>query len=165
MRTTAVLAFLLCLTLRLISQELGKPQAQAQCKFSDGSTIRVTHISERKTYELATDEDLLTVKGMSVPAGHYAVLPAKDPRNDSWTLKMRSESAKGESRELPPVPMSVIRRVMLKRLEPSALSVVTFTVSFNQTGGSCMMHWRSDKPNMMLSLEFTEKNTDLPLAR
>jgi hypothetical protein len=161
----AVLAFLLWMTLRLASQELGKPQAQAQCKFSDGNTITVTHIPGRKTYELATDEDLLTVKGMSVPAGHYAVLPSQDPQNDSWTLKMRSESTKGETRELPPAPMSVIRRIMLKRLEPSALPVASWTVSFDQTGGSCMMRWRSDKPNMVLSLEFTVKNTDLPLAQ
>src|SRR5215469_843695 len=78
MRATAVLAFLVCLTLRLCSHEPGKPRAQAQCKFSDGNTVRVTHISEQKTYELATDEDLLTVRGMSVPAGYYTVLPAKD---------------------------------------------------------------------------------------
>lgn len=163
MRTTAVLAVFLCLTLRLVSQELGKPQAQAQCKFSDGSTIRLTRISERKTYELATDEDLLTVKGMSVPAGNYAVLPVKDPGNDNWTLRMKNESAKGESAELPPVPMSVIRRLQSNRLESSELPVVTFTLSFDQTGGSCMMHWRSEKPNVVLALEFTEKNTDLPL--
>ena len=162
MKATA-LAFLLFLTVPLVAQER-KPQAQAQCKFSDGSTIRVTHISESETYELASDEELLTVKGTSVPAGHYSVLPAKDPRNDSWTLKMRSESMKGESRELPPLPLSVVKHVKLNRLEASVAPVV-FTVSFDQTGGSCMMHWRSDKPNMVLSLEFAEKNTDLPLAK
>ena len=164
MRTTAVLVFLLCLTLRVFSQEPVKPQTLAQCKFSGGNTITVTHTSDPKTYELATDEDLLTVKGMSVPAGRYVVLPAKDPRNGNWTLQMRSEHQKGESRELPPVPMSVIRRTMLKRTEPSALPMAGFTVSFGQTGGSCMMHWRSDNPNMVLSLEFTQKNTDLPLV-
>ena len=165
MRATAVLAFLVCLTPQIFPQEPGKPQAQAQCKFSDGNTVRVTHISERKTYQLATNEALLTVTGMSVPAGHYAVLPAKDPRNGSWTLKMRSESVKGESRELPPVPMSVIRSAASRQLEPSAFSEGGFTVSFDQTGGSCMMHWRPDKPNMVLSVEFTEKNTDLPLQQ
>lgn len=162
MRTTAVLAFLLCLTIPLVSQEVGKPQAQPQCKFSDGNTIKITQLSERNTYELATDEDLLTARGMSVPAGHYVVLPAKDPRNGSWTLKMWGESARVEPRELPPLPMSFVSRVNLMRPEPSALPVGSFTVSFDQTGGSCMMHWHSDKPNVVLSLEFTEMNTDLP---
>lgn len=165
MRTTTVLAFLMCLTLRLFSQELGKPQAEAQCKFSGGNTVRVTHIPERKTYELATNEDLLTVRGMSVPAGHYTVLPAKDPRNGTWMLKMRSEGVKGESRELPPVPMSVTRSAAPGQLEASGFSGGSSTVSFDQTGGSCMMHWRSDKPNAVLSLEFTEKNSDLPVEQ
>jgi hypothetical protein len=159
MRTAVVLAFLLCGPLRLVSQE---PQAPAQCKFSDGSTIQVTHL-DRKSYKLTTEEDLLTVKGISVPAGDYAVFPARDPQNDSWSLKMRSKGAKGESREFPPVPLSVMRSIMVKRIEPSASPRLDFTVWFDQTGGSCMMHWRSDKPNMVLSLEFTEKNTDLPL--
>ena len=168
MRATAalaVLAFLVCLTPRVFPQEPGKAQAQAQCKFSDGNTLRVTQIAERKTYQLATDEPVLTVTGISVPAGHYAVLPVKDPRNGSWTLKMRSEVAKGESGELAPVPMSVVRSVGLRQLEPSAPSEGGFTVSFNQTGGSCMMHWRSDKPDMVLSVEFTEKNADLPVEQ
>ena len=165
MRATVVVAFLMCLTLRLFPQEPGKPQAGAQCKFSGGNTLRVTHIPERKTYELATNEDLLTVKGMRVPAGHYIVLPAKDPRNGTWTLKMRKESAEGESRELPPVPMSALRSVASGQPEPSGFSGGSSTVSFDQTGGSCMMHWRPDKPNVVLSLEFTEKNTDLPVEQ
>lgn len=57
----------------------------------------------REEFYLATREDLLTVMGMSVPAGRYVVFPAKDPRNNSWTLKMRNESAGVEPRELPPV--------------------------------------------------------------
>ena len=165
MRTTVVLAFLMCLTLRLFPQDPGRPETEAQCKFSDGNTGRVTRIPERKTYELATAEDLLTVRGMSVPAGRYTVRPAKDSRDGSWTLKMRSASAKGESRELPPVPMSVSRSAGSRQLEPSGLPGGSSTVSFDQTGGSCMMHWRSDTPNMVLSLEFTEKNTDLPVEQ
>jgi len=78
MRATVVLAFLMCLTLRLFPHEIGEFQAEAQCKFSDGNTVKVTRIPERKTYELATTEDLLTMRGMSVPAGHYTMLPVKD---------------------------------------------------------------------------------------
>ena len=161
MMKTVVLVSFLCLTVTLVSQEVGKPQTQTQCKFSDGSTIEVTHIFNAKTYELVTDEDLLTVRGMSVPAGHYAVLPAKNSGNTKWVLTMRNEPAKGESRELPPVPMSVVQSVQLNRPEkfPPGSS---FTVSFEQTGGSCMIHWRPEKPKVVLSLEFTKKNTDLP---
>lgn len=164
MTKTVVLVSLLCLTVPLFSQEVGKPQTQTQCKFSDGSGIEVTHIFKANTYELATDEDLLTVRGMSVPAGHYAVLPTRDSRNNRWTLTMRNESAKVESRQLPPVPMSVVESVQLKRYEAFS-PTSSFTVSFEQTGVSCMMRWRSDKPTVVLSLEFTKKNTDLPLAQ
>lgn len=161
MTKTVVLVFSLCLTVPLVSQEVGTPQTLTQCKFSDGSTIEVTHIVKAKTYELATDEDLLTVRGMSVPAGHYAVLPAKDSGNDTWTLRMRNESANGESRELAPVPLSVIRSVRLD--QPEASPPPTFIVSFEHTGGSCVMHWRSENRSMVLSLEFTERNTDVPV--
>ena len=164
MTKTVVLVSLLFLTVPLVSQQAGKPQTQTQCKFPDGSTIELTHTFKAKTYELATDEDLLTVRGMSVPAGHYVVLPAKDLRSDSWTLTMRSESAKGESPALRPVPMSVIQSVQLKRHEPFP-PMSSFTVSLEQTGGSCMMYWRSNKPDVLLSLEFTQKNTDVPLAQ
>lgn len=164
MTKTVVLISFLCLAIPLVSQEVGKPQTQTQCKFSDGSSIEITHIFKANTYELATDEDLLTARGMSVPAGHYAVLPTRDSRNSGWTLTMRDESAKGEYRELTPVPMSVVQSVQLKRYE-ALPATSSFTVSFEQTGGSCMMHWRADKPNVVLSLEFTKKNTDLPLAQ
>ena len=128
---------------------------QTQCKFSDGSTITVTYSSEHKNYQLATDESLVTVKGMSVPVGAYYVLPARDSHNN-WTSTMRKQAEKGQSSELPPVPMSVTT---------PALPVGNFTVSFDQTGGTCMMHWASERSNLVLSLEFTEKNTDQPVMK
>lgn len=165
MRATAFLTFFVGLTLRLFAQGLDTPRPQAQCKFSDGNVVRVRSIPEGKTYALITDEDLLTVAGLSVPAGHYTVLPAQDPHNGSWKLKMRNETAKGEFRELPPLPMSVIGSAGLRQLEPSGFSEGSFTVSFDHTGGSCMMHWRPNKLSIVLSLEFTEKNTDLPVEQ
>ena len=154
MRATTIPAFVLLLALRVASQDVPKPQPQAQCKFSEGSTITVTY-SEHKNYRLATDESLVTVKGMSVPAGAYSVFPARDSHNN-WTLTMRKQTEKGQSAELPPVPMSVTTL---------AVPVGNLTVSFDQTGGSCMMHWASEKSNLLLSLEFTEKNTDLPVMK
>jgi len=154
MMAMTIPAFVLFLALRAASQDVPKPQPRAQCKFSGGSTITVTY-SERKNYRLATDESLVTVKGMSVPAGAYSVFPVRDSHNN-WALTMKKQTEKGQSSELPPVPMSVTTL---------ALPVENLTVSFDQTGGSCMMHWASEKSNLLLSLEFTEKNTDLPVMK
>jgi len=155
MRATTIPAFLLFLTLRAASQDVPKSETQAQCKFSDGSAITVTYSAERKNYLLATDESLVTVKGMSVPAGDYTVFPARDS-NKNWALTMRKQTGKGQSLELSPVPMSVTT---------PALPVGNVTVSFDQTGGSCMMHWASEKSNILLSLEFTKKNADQPVMQ
>jgi hypothetical protein len=155
MRAHTILPFVLLVALRSASQDVPKPQTQAQCKFSDGSTITVMYSSERKNYRLVTDENLLTVKGISVPAGDYTVSPARDSHNN-WTLTMRKNSGKGQPWESPALPMSVTT---------PALPVGNFTVSFDQTGGSCMMHWVPEKSNMLLSLEFTKKNSDMPLVK
>jgi len=151
MRAKTILAFALFLALRAASQDVPKPQRQARCKFSDGKTITVTYSSERiRTISLLTDERLVTVKGISVPAGDYTIFPVRDSHNN-WTLTMRKRTGRGE---LPPVPMSATT---------PALPVENFTVSFDHTSGSCMMHWGSEKSNVLLSLEFTQKNADLPL--
>jgi hypothetical protein len=59
---------------------------------------------------------------------------------------------KYESEELVRVPMSVTKL-------PS--SVENFTISFDHTGGSCTM--RMSWENTQATLEFTEKNADLPV--
>jgi len=154
MTAKTILAFLFLLTLRTAAQEAPEPQRQAQCNFSDGRTITVTYFSERREYRLATDEDLVTVKGIGVPSGDYSVFPAKDSHNN-WTLRMRKQTEKGRSSELPPLPMSVT----------TSAPVANFTVSFDHTGGSCVMHWGAEKFKILLSLEFTERNTDLPVFK
>ena len=87
-----------------------------------------------------------------MPAGDYAIGPAWD-RDDQYSLIMRRQTEKGQS-DLPRLPMSA---------SSSDLPVGNFALSFEQTGASCMMHWRLDKASRLLSLEFTEKNTDLPV--
>ena len=129
-----------------------KLQRQAQCKFSDGKAITVTYSSESKTYRLVTSENLVTVQGINVPAGDYTVLLGWD-HDDKYTLRMR-QTKKGQAQNLPPIPMSV---------STSPLSVESFLVSFDQTGGSCMMHWGAKTSNLLFSLEFTQKNADLPV--
>ena len=156
------------------------PAAQAQCKFSGGKTIKVDYSSPRmrgrkifgelvpygevwrtganEATTFVTNENLLMVKGSNVPAGSYTIFTVPD--RDKWTLiinKHTGESGtpyKYESEELARVPMSVTRL---------SSPVENFTISFDHTGGSCTM--RMSWENTQASIEFTEKNTDLPVLK
>ena len=154
MRARTILALALFLTVRTAAQVLLKVPTRAQCKFSSGETITVMYPSEQaKTFRLVTDANLVTIKAVDVPAGEYTIFPARDAQNN-WTLTMRKQTEKGEAWALPPLPMSV---------KTATGSAGGFPVSFDQTGGSCMMHWRPEKPHVSLSLEFAVRNTDLPI--
>jgi hypothetical protein len=154
MRAKTILIFAMSLTFRAAAQDT--PKAQTQCDFPDGKTIRITFFSGQVgSTQLATDESLVTVKGISVPAGDYIVSPARDSHNN-WTLTMRKKTGKGGSSQLPPVPMSATT---------PASPIENFKVSFDQTGASCTMHWGMEKSNILLSLEFTERNTDMPVLQ
>lgn len=153
MRVETILAFGLLLAVRSASQEVPKP-AQALCTFSDGTTIRVAYSNEGKIYRFTTDGRLVTIKGIRVPAGDYAVSAAKESDNN-WVLRMSKEILKKGNWVLPPLPMSVATR---------SLPDENFPVAFDQTGGSCTMYWRPKNSNMFLSLEFTQENTDMPVA-
>ena len=154
MRERAILALALLLTVRTVAHDGPKHPTQAKCKLSGGETITVMYSSERtRTFKLITDASLITIKGIGVPAGEYTVFPSRDSQNNNWTLTMRKQTEKDESSALPPLPMSV---------KSSTLPAGAFPVSFEQTGGSCMMHWSPEKSEVLLSLEFTVKNTDLP---
>ena len=152
MKVKTILISAMFLTLQVAAQDT--PKAQTQCNFPDGKKISVTHISDRAgSTELATDENLVTVKGIGVPAGDYVVSLAKDS-NNNWSLIIRNKAGKGSSSELPPVPMSAAK---------SESPIEKLKVSFDQTGASCTMRWGMEKSNILLSLEFTERNTDMPV--
>jgi len=154
MRARTILISAMLLTLRVAAQDTSK--SQTQCKFPDGKTIRITHVSQQAgSTELATDESLVTVKGISVPAGDYVVSPAKGADN-GWNLMMRKKAGTGGSSELPLLPMSATT---------SASPIEKSKVSFDQTGASCTMRWGMEKSNILLSLEFTERNTDMPVLQ
>lgn len=153
MGARTILALGLLLAVRAAAQEVPKLPAQAQCKFSDGTTITVSYSEERKSYRFATDGILVTIRGIRVPAGDYAVLAAKDSDNN-WVLRMRKQTPKSGDGVLPPLPMSIATR---------SLPTGNFPVAFEQTGGSCMMYWRQKTSNTLLSLEFTRENTDMPV--
>jgi hypothetical protein len=97
---------------------------------------------------------LLTTQGTSVPAGDYTVYLEKDS-HQHWTLKMMKPfGGKGLFILSPPMSMTT-----------SALPIENPEVSFDHTGGSCMMHWSQKKSDTVLSLEFTEKNADMPILQ
>jgi hypothetical protein len=153
MNAKTILALALFLAVRTAAQDVPKRQTQAQCRFADGETITLTHSSGRtKAFRFQTDGTLVTINGIRVPEGEYTISPAKDSLNN-WTLAMK-QIGSAETSALPPLPMSVTT---------STSHMGNFPVSFDQTGGSCMMYWRQEKSDILLSLEFTEKNADLRL--
>jgi hypothetical protein len=151
MRIRTILAFVLLLAFQAASQDGPKLPAQAQCKFSDGTKIRVSYSHERQSYLFTTDGGLITIRGVRVPSGDYAVSPAKDEYNN-WTLRMRKQILKSGG-GLPALPMSIATK---------ELTVGSFPVVFEQTGGSCKMYWRQTE-YLLLSLEFTRENADIPV--
>jgi hypothetical protein len=192
MSLVRVLAFAVLLVVQAAAQDVSKafpvpqegksnrpsPPAQAQCKFSGGKTITVDYSSPRmrgrrifgslvpygevwrtganEATTFVTDENLITVNGTSVPAGSYTIFTV--PNQDKWTLIINKHTGqsgmpyKYESEELARVPMSVTKL---------SSPVENFTISFDHTGASCMMHMNWE--NTQASLEFTQKNTDLPV--
>lgn len=154
MKAKTILTLSLFLAVRAVPQSVPQHPRHAQCKFSDGSTITVTYSLERKDYLLTTDGDIVTVGGVRVPPGDYAGAPARDSHG-SWTLTMRTPIPNDGYLVLPAFAMSVTT-------SPSLIE--GFPVSFDQTGGSCMLHWNPRKSDTLLSLEFTERNADLPVV-
>lgn len=154
MRTPLLLACALFLAIGALSQDAPKAPAQPQCRFSDGTKIRVSYSLERKSYLFTTDGSLVTVRGVRVPSGDYAVSLVKD-QDSNWTLRMGKQVLKRGVWMLPPLPMSV---------RAKALPVDGLPIVFDQTGGSCMMYWRQSDSAPLLSLEFTRENTDMPVS-
>jgi hypothetical protein len=156
------------------------PASQAQCKFSGGKTITVDYSSPRmrgrkvfgelvpygevwrtganEATTFVTNEDLVTVKGTNISAGSYTIFTVPNP--DAWTVIINKHTGewgipyKYEAEELARVPMSVTRL---------SSPVENFTISFDHTGGSCTM--RMAWENTQASVEFTEKNADMPMQQ
>jgi hypothetical protein len=178
---TILLALTIC-TISSAQQDKSKrpsPAAQAQCQFSSRKTITVDYSSPRmkgrkifgelvpygevwrtganEATTFVTTGDLVT-NGTKVPNGSYTIFTV--PKADQWTLiinKHTGESGaayKYESEELARVPMSVTKL---------SSPVENFTISFDHTGGSCIMHMAWE--NTQASVEFTEKNADMPVQR
>ena len=135
------------------SQDEAQSPTRAQCTFSDGTSIAFSSLLQHQRYRLSTNGPLLATLGISVPAGDYTVYLEKDS-HQHWTLKMMKPFG-GKGLFILSPPMSVTT---------SALPIENPEVSFDHTGESCMMHW-SQKSDTVLSLEFTEKNADMPVLQ
>lgn len=170
-KSAIVAVFLLCLTVLAIAQEKGPPKsppADAECKFSDGKTVKVHYSSPRmrgrKIYgglvpygqvwrtganeatSFVTDTDL-TVAGKNVPAGSYTIFTV--PNADKWSVIINKKTAewgipyKYESDELLRADMN---------LSKTASPVENFTIGFDQSGSSCTMNldWENTRASIAL---------------
>ena len=137
------------------------PPASAECKFSDGKTIKVDYSSPRvrgrKIFGEASEKALvpygeiwrtgankattfvsdanLTVGGKAVAAGNYTIFTI--PKADKWTLIVNKKTAewgipyKYEADELARVDMKVSK---------TSAPVENFTIAFDQAGSKCTLH-------------------------
>lgn len=162
-----------------MSQDKSKrpsPPASAECKFSDGKTVKVDYSSPRakgrKIFGAASDKALvpfgeiwrtganeatalvtttnLTVGGKDVPAGSYTIFTI--PKADAWTLVISKKTGEwgteypGEKEDLARIPMSVAK---------TPGPVENFTIAFDQAGKKCTLHMEWE--NTRASVEIDEK--------
>jgi Protein of unknown function (DUF2911) len=144
------------------------PPASAECKFSDGKTIKVDYSSPRakgrKIFGAVSDKALVpfgeiwrtganeattfvtdanvTVGGKDVPAGSYTIFTV--PGAVAWTLVISKKTGEwgtnypGEGEDLARVPM---------RASKTAAPVENFTIAFDQAGDKCTlrMEWENTR--------------------
>jgi hypothetical protein len=132
------------------------PPATAECKFSDGKSVKVDYSSPRakgrkifgglvsygqiwrtganEATTFATDADVV-VGGQNVPSGSYTIFTV--PEADKWTLVVSKKTGEwgtdypGPSEDLVRAPMNVSK---------TAGPVENFTIGFFQSSGKCTLH-------------------------
>jgi hypothetical protein len=147
------------------------PAANAQCKFSDGKSIKVDYSSPRAkgrkifgelvpygqvwrtgandATTFVTDVNL-TIAGKDVPAGKYTIFTI--PAQDKWTLIINKKTGewgipyKYESDELGRFDMSVSK---------TSSPVENFTIAFHEMGNGCHMYM--DWENTRATIEISQK--------
>jgi Protein of unknown function (DUF2911) len=172
MRIALVVLLLPVFALLACAQDASKrpsPAAQAQCKFSDGKTVKSDYSSPRakgrkifgglvpygevwraganEATTLVTDTNL-NIGGKDVPAGTYTIFTI--PNADKWVLIISKKIGEwgvpypGEGDDFTRVDMKV-----------SALSspMENFTIGFDQTGSTCAMHldWEKTRATVDIS--------------
>jgi hypothetical protein len=151
------------------------PPASAECKFSDGKTIKVDYSSPRakgrKIFGEASEKALvpygevwrtganeattfvtdanLKVGGKEVPAGSYTIFTI--PKAGAWTFVVSKKTGEwgtdypGEKEDLLRVPMNVSK---------TAAPVENFTIASDQAGSKCTL--RMEWENTRASVEITK---------
>jgi hypothetical protein len=151
------------------------PPASAECKFSDGKTIKVDYSSPRakgrKIFGAESDQALVpygkiwrtganeatkfvtdttvNIGGKSLPAGSYTIFTV--PNADKWALIVNKKTAewgipyKYEADELGRFDMHVSK---------TSAPVENFTIAFDQGGSKCTM--RLEWENTRASIDITK---------
>jgi hypothetical protein len=142
------------------------PPASAQCKFSDGKTVKIDYSSPRakgrkifggivpfgeiwrtganESTTFVADANVM-VGGKAVPAGDYTIFTV--PKADAWSLVISKKTGEwgtdypGETEDLVRVPMSVSK---------TAAPVENFLIAFDQAGGKCTlrMEWENTRASV-----------------
>jgi hypothetical protein len=145
------------------------PPASAECKFSDGKTVKIDYSSPRakgrkifgdlvpygqvwrtganESTTFVTDSDI-TVGGQKVPAGSYTIFTV--PEASKWTLVISKKTGEwgtdypGPSEDLTRAPMTVSK---------TSGPVENFTISFDQAGSKCTLHadWENTRASVDVS--------------
>jgi hypothetical protein len=175
MKKFALLTTLLFVIAVLASAQQDKskrpsPPASAECKFSDGKTVKIDYSSPRakgrkifgdlvpygqiwrtganEATTFATDGDVV-VGGQKVPAGSYTIFTV--PEADKWTLVISKKTGEwgtdypGPSEDLARVPMTVSNRTS---------GVENFTIGLGQADSKCTLH--IDWANTRASVDLTK---------
>jgi Protein of unknown function (DUF2911) len=147
------------------------PPASAECKFSDGKSVKVDYSSPRakgrkifggvvpygEVWRTGANEATtfvpntnITIDGKDIPAGNYTMFTI--PNQDKWTLIISKKTGEwgipypGESDDLARLDMSVSK---------TSAPVDNFTISFHEMGNGCHMY--VDWENTRATVELTEK--------
>lgn len=155
MRTATMLA-LMFLAIGAAPQTAMRSPTQAQCRFSDGNTITVSYSPEHQQFRLSTDETLLVAKRWTLPSGDYTVHPEEDSHHQ-WSLLMRKPIKRSEG------TISYFRSFRVSTTTSALLSEQP-KISFDQTGGSCVMHLQENS-DTVLSLEFAKRGLELAILQ
>ena len=147
------------------------PPASAECKFSDGKTVKIDYSSPRvkgrkifgglvpygEVWRTGANEATtfiastnVNVGGKEVPAGSYTIFSV--PKEDGWMLVISKKTGEwgtdypGEKEDLARAPMSVSKT-------PGA--VENFTIHFDQGAKKCSLHMEWE--NTRATVEVSEK--------
>jgi len=145
------------------------PPASAECKFSDGKSVKIDYSSPRaksrkifgglvpygQVWRTGANESTtfvtdsaVNVGGQNVPAGSYTIFTV--PEADKWTLVISKKTGEwgtdypGPSEDLARIPMTVSK---------TAAPVENFTLGFDQSGNNCTLHmeWENTRASIDLT--------------